>query len=47
MADADAADQALHVALLEDVADQAVVLAQVQLIVMAGDDTGSVLAAML
>uniref|UniRef100_UPI0005BAB298 hypothetical protein n=1 Tax=Pseudomonas aeruginosa TaxID=287 RepID=UPI0005BAB298 len=38
----DAADQALHVALLEDVADQAVVLAQVQLIVMAGDDTGSV-----
>ncbi|MCY1333151.1 hypothetical protein D9M69_188660 [compost metagenome] len=47
MADADLADQALHVALLEHVTDQAVVLAQVQPVVLAGHDAGSVLAAML
>jgi len=45
--DADTADQALHVALLEDVAHQAVILAQEQPAVMAGHDTGSVLAAVL
>ncbi|MOA38107.1 hypothetical protein D3C78_1597550 [compost metagenome] len=47
MADADLADQALHVALLEHVTHQAVVLAQKQPAAMAGHDTGSVLAAML
>ncbi|KAF1056225.1 MAG: hypothetical protein GAK44_00288 [Pseudomonas delhiensis] len=47
MADADLADQALHMALLEDVANQAVVLAQVELVILAGDDAGSVLATVL
>ncbi len=47
VADADVADQALHVALLEHVAHQAIILAQEQPAVMAGHDTGSVLAAVL
>jgi hypothetical protein len=47
MADTHVADQALHVPLLEDVAHQTIVLAQEQPAVMAGHDTGSVLAAVL
>ncbi len=47
MADPHAADQVLHVTLLEDVADQAVVFAQEEFTVQAGDDTGGILTAML
>ena len=47
MADAHMANQALHMALLEDIAHQAVVLTQKQAAIMAGDDTGSILAAVL
>jgi len=47
MTDADIAEQLLHVALLEDIAHQAVILAQEQLAAMTGHDTGSVLATML
>ena len=45
--DAHMADQVLHVPLLEDVADQAVVFAQEEFTVQAGDDTGGILTAML
>jgi len=47
MADAHMANQTLHMALLEDIAHQAVVLAQEQAAIMAGDNTGSILAAVL
>lgn len=47
MADAHMANQALHMALLEHVTYQAVVLAQEQATIMAGDNTGSILAAVL
>ncbi len=47
MTDAHVAHQALHVALLEHITHQAVVLAQKQATIMAGHDAGSVLAAML
>ena len=47
VADADVALQAQHVALLEDVAHQAVLLAHEQLAVVAGHDAGGVLAAVL
>ncbi|MNF30238.1 hypothetical protein D3C84_109660 [compost metagenome] len=47
MADTHVADQALHMALMKDVAHQAIVLAQEQPAVMTGDDTGSILAAVL
>ena len=45
--DAHVADQVLHVPLLEDIADQAVVFAQEEFTVQAGDDTGGILTAML
>jgi hypothetical protein len=41
------ADQALHVALMEDIAHQAIVLAQKQPPLMTGYNTGSILAAVL
>src|SRR5690606_15104830 len=47
VADAHVTDQALHVALLEDIAHQTVVLAQEQPSIMAGHNTGSILAAVL
>ena len=47
VANAHMADQTLHVALLEHVTYQAVVLAQEQAAIMAGDNTGSILAAVL
>ncbi|MCY1172656.1 hypothetical protein D9M73_127960 [compost metagenome] len=47
MANAHVTDQALHVTLLEHVTHQAVILAQEQPAIMAGHDTGSVLAAVL
>jgi hypothetical protein len=47
MTDAHMANQALHVALLEHVAHQAIVLAQEQAAIMTGDNTGSILAAVL
>ncbi len=47
VADPHVADQALHMALLKDVANQAVILAQKQPAVMARDDTGCILAAVL
>src|SRR3990167_7692236 len=47
VANAHMADQTLHVALLEHVTYQTVVLAQEQTAIMAGDNTGSILAAVL
>ncbi|MNM92005.1 hypothetical protein D3C81_1043230 [compost metagenome] len=47
MADADVADQALHVPGVEHVAYQAVVLAQEQPPLVTGYNAGSILAAML
>ncbi len=47
MADAHVAAQAVHVVLAEDVANQAVALAQVQVIAFTGHDPGSILTAML
>ncbi len=47
VADADVALEAQHVALLEDVAHQAVLLAHEQLAFVAGHDAGGVLAAVL
>jgi len=47
VADAHVADQALHMALLKDIANQAVILAQKQPAVMARNDTGCILAAVL
>ena len=45
--DTHVADQTLHVTLLEHVTHQAIILAQEQPAIMAGHDTGSVLAAVL
>ena len=47
MADADVALQPQHVALLEDIAHQAVLLAHEQLAVVAGHDARGILAAVL
>ncbi len=47
VADTHVADQTLHVTLLKHVTHQAIVLAQEQPAIMAGHDTGSVLAAVL
>jgi hypothetical protein len=47
MADAHVTDQALHMALVEHIANQPIILAQKQPAAMAGHDTGSVLAAVL
>ncbi|VXB85393.1 hypothetical protein PSEUDO8O_20039 [Pseudomonas sp. 8O] len=47
MADAHMTDQALHMPLLEHVTYQTIVLAQEQAAIMAGDNTGSILAAVL
>ena len=47
MADAEGADEALHVLLMEHIADQAVAFPEVQLVAVAGDDARRVLTAML
>jgi hypothetical protein len=47
MTDAEIADQLLHVARVEDIAHQAIIFAQIEFALVAGDDAGGVLAAML
>jgi hypothetical protein len=47
MPDAHVANQALHMALMEDIAHQTIVLAQKQPPIVTGYNTGSILAAVL